>query len=55
MLTMTTPLLTDFDLHLLGEGNNYRIYEKLGRTQWNRMEPPGPISPSGHRMPDRYR
>ncbi len=24
------PTLTDFDLHLLSEGNHYRIYEKLG-------------------------
>lgn len=25
-----TPFLTDYDLHLLGEGNHYRIYDKLG-------------------------
>lgn len=25
-----TPVLTDFDLHLLSEGNHYRSYEKLG-------------------------
>src|ERR1041385_6702097 len=24
------PFLTDFDLHLLGEGTHYRSYEKLG-------------------------
>lgn len=24
------PVLTDFDMHLFGEGNHYRIYEKLG-------------------------
>ncbi len=24
------PVLTDFDLHLFGEGTNYRIYHKLG-------------------------
>jgi 1,4-alpha-glucan branching enzyme len=24
------PVLTDFDLHLFGEGNHYKIYEKLG-------------------------
>ena len=24
------PILTDFDLYLLGEGNNLRLYEKLG-------------------------
>ena len=24
------PLLTDFDLHLMGEGNHYKKYEKLG-------------------------
>jgi 1,4-alpha-glucan branching enzyme len=24
------PLLTDFDLYLFGEGNHYRIYDKLG-------------------------
>ena len=23
-------VLTDFDIHLFGEGNHYRIYEKLG-------------------------
>ena len=27
---MESPLLTDFDLHLLGEGAHYRTYEKLG-------------------------
>ncbi len=25
-----SPLLTDFDAHLFGEGNHHRIYEKLG-------------------------
>ena len=25
-----SPLLTDFDIHLFGEGNHHRIYEKLG-------------------------
>lgn len=24
------PVLTDFDLHLLGEGTHYRVYERLG-------------------------
>src|SRR5438094_563861 len=24
------PLLSDFDLHLIGEGSHYRTYEKLG-------------------------
>ena len=24
------PVLTDFDLHLIGEGNHYNLYEKLG-------------------------
>ena len=24
------PMLSDFDLHLIGEGNHYRTYEKLG-------------------------
>ena len=24
------PILTDFDLHLLGEGTHFRLYEKLG-------------------------
>lgn len=24
------PLLSDFDLHLIGEGNDYQIYEKMG-------------------------
>ena len=27
---MTTPFLTDFDLHLLAEGTHYRTYNKLG-------------------------
>ncbi|MFN8628161.1 MAG: 1,4-alpha-glucan branching protein GlgB [Candidatus Binatia bacterium] len=27
---MTTPFLTDFDLHLLAEGTHYRTYQKLG-------------------------
>ena len=27
---MESPFLTDFDLHLLGEGSHYRNYEKLG-------------------------
>jgi len=27
---MESPFLTDFDLHLLGEGNHFRSYEKLG-------------------------
>jgi 1,4-alpha-glucan branching enzyme len=30
MANSTTPFLSDYDLHLLGEGNHYRIYEKLG-------------------------
>jgi 1,4-alpha-glucan branching enzyme len=25
-----TPTITDFDIHLFGEGNHHRIYEKLG-------------------------
>ncbi|ACK69674.1 1,4-alpha-glucan branching enzyme [Gloeothece citriformis PCC 7424] len=25
-----SPVLTDFDIHLFGEGNHHRIYEKLG-------------------------
>src|SRR5476649_1235599 len=25
-----TPFLTDYDLYLLGEGNHFRMYEKLG-------------------------
>jgi len=29
-LPMQTPLLTEFDLHLLAEGNHYDNYEKLG-------------------------
>ena len=29
-LPMDTPLLTEFDLHLLAEGNHYDNYEKLG-------------------------
>jgi 1,4-alpha-glucan branching enzyme len=27
---MESPFLTEFDLHLLGEGAHYRSYEKLG-------------------------
>jgi 1,4-alpha-glucan branching enzyme len=27
---MSSPFLTDFDAHLLGEGTHYRTYEKLG-------------------------
>ena len=27
---MESPFLTEFDLHLLGEGAHYRNYEKLG-------------------------
>jgi len=27
---MESPFLTDYDLHLLGEGSHYRAYEKLG-------------------------
>jgi 1,4-alpha-glucan branching enzyme len=27
---MTSPFLTDFDIHLLAEGTHYRTYEKLG-------------------------
>ncbi|MCC6393878.1 MAG: 1,4-alpha-glucan branching protein GlgB [Bryobacterales bacterium] len=27
---MATPFVTEFDLHLLAEGNHYRTYEKLG-------------------------
>jgi 1,4-alpha-glucan branching enzyme len=30
MTASTSPFLTDYDLFLLGEGNHYRIYEKLG-------------------------
>lgn len=26
------PIITDYDLYLFGEGNNHRIYEKLGST-----------------------
>lgn len=26
----TAPVITDYDLHLFGEGTNYRIYEKMG-------------------------
>ncbi len=28
-----SPLLTDFDIHLFGEGNHHRIYEKMGAHQ----------------------
>ena len=30
MTAMTAPFLTDYDLYLLGEGDHYRLYEKLG-------------------------
>jgi 1,4-alpha-glucan branching enzyme len=30
MIATPAPFLTDYDLYLLGEGNHYRIYEKLG-------------------------
>src|SRR5262245_5084367 len=30
MTSMIAPFLTDYDLYLLGEGNHYRTYEKLG-------------------------
>jgi 1,4-alpha-glucan branching enzyme len=30
MIATAAPFLTDYDLYLLGEGNHYRIYEKLG-------------------------
>jgi 1,4-alpha-glucan branching enzyme len=30
MSALTAPFLTDYDLHLLGEGNHYHLYEKLG-------------------------
>ncbi|MBW4467938.1 MAG: 1,4-alpha-glucan branching protein GlgB [Pegethrix bostrychoides GSE-TBD4-15B] len=35
-----SPLLTDYDIHLFGEGNHHRIYEKLGAhlTQVNGVE-----------------
>jgi 1,4-alpha-glucan branching enzyme len=26
----TSPVITDFDVHLFGEGNHHRIYEKMG-------------------------
>lgn len=26
----TAPIITDYDLHLFGEGTNYKIYEKMG-------------------------
>jgi 1,4-alpha-glucan branching enzyme len=30
MMALTAPFLTDYDLYLLGEGDHYRLYEKLG-------------------------
>jgi hypothetical protein len=27
---LTQPAISDFDLHLFGEGNHQRIYDKLG-------------------------
>ena len=43
------PVLTDFDLHLLGEGTHYKSYEKLGcpRPDPRRTESEGSTSPSG--------
>ncbi len=29
------PVLTDFDLHLLAEGNHFKYYEKLGAHLWD--------------------
>ncbi len=29
-----TAFITDYDLHLLGEGKHYRAYEKLGAHRW---------------------
>ena len=29
-MQLTDQAITDFDLHLIGEGNHERIYEKLG-------------------------
>lgn len=31
---MTSPFLTDFDLHLLAEGTHYRAWHKLGAHAW---------------------
>ncbi len=31
------PLLSDFDLHLIGEGNDYQIYKKMG-CHWREIE-----------------
>ena len=27
-------VLSDFDLHLIGEGSHYKTYEKLGAHRW---------------------
>ena len=35
------PVLTDFDLHLLGEGSHFESYEKLGAHPWDCGGVPG--------------
>ena len=41
------PVLTDFDLHLIGEGTHQRSYEKLGAHVMTRDGVRGSISRSG--------
>ena len=43
------PVLTDFDLHLLGEGTHYRNYERLGAHLRTHRGFAASISPSGPR------
>ena len=38
---MTTPFLTEFDIHLLAEGTHYRTYEKLGAHLGTQNGQPG--------------
>ncbi len=33
-MTDARPFITDYDLHLLGEGTHYRAYEQLGAHPW---------------------
>ena len=34
-MTDPRPFITDYDLHLLGEGTHYRAYEQLGAHPWH--------------------
>jgi len=45
------PVLSEFDLHLFGEGKLYRAYEKLGRIFVSIKESTGWTLRCGRRMP----